>query len=307
MPHDEVVVLLDAHEQAVVGESFDVQVRAAARSCAPTRCAAAAPCHVASSRRRRATWRRSTASRRVVLELLATAEPTGTEPVARFLDRDGSAASQAAELVVVTGLLDARLTDALLERAFARRPTALVLVEASSWLREGGSRPDPALLRLDAAGVPIAAIRKGDDLAVKLSGFEEERGPWLGLQSSPSASASSSSGTGPGSRSLGKHRPTLLMVLLGTAPALLPTFRWRLGAAGAALPSRANRARGVASLVAREVADRAVNGFLDFYDVLVPFDAVTHPLMHGVFSWRSSSSRRSLGWRLRRGGRSWRG
>ena len=83
-------------------------------------------------------------------------------------------ASQATELVVVTGLLDARLTDALLERAFARRPTALVLVEAASFGPEQAAPVrDPALLRLHAAGVPIATIRKGDDLAAKLSGFEE--------------------------------------------------------------------------------------------------------------------------------------
>jgi hypothetical protein len=111
---------------------------------------------------------------RVALELLATAEPTGTEPVARFLDRDSSAAAQAAELVVVTGALDARLTDALLERAFARRPTALVLVETASFgPAEAPPARDPALLRLHAAGVPIARYRKGDDLGAKLSGFEE--------------------------------------------------------------------------------------------------------------------------------------
>jgi hypothetical protein len=80
----------------------------------------------------------------------------------------------AAELVVVTGALDARLTDALLERALARRPTALVLVETASFGPNGASSArDPALLRLYAAGVPVAAIRKGDDLAAKLSGFEE--------------------------------------------------------------------------------------------------------------------------------------
>jgi transglutaminase-like putative cysteine protease len=77
--------------------------------------------------------------------------------------------------------------------------------------------------------------------------------------------------------------PMLLMVLLGTAPALLPTFRWRIGAAGVALILAA----AIALDVSRpwsigKIAGRAGNGFLDFYDVLVPFDAVAHPLMHGV-------------------------
>jgi transglutaminase-like putative cysteine protease len=77
--------------------------------------------------------------------------------------------------------------------------------------------------------------------------------------------------------------PMLLMVLLGTAPALLPTFRWRIGAAGVALIV----AGAIALDVSRpwsigKIAGRAGRGFLDFYDVLVPFDAVAHPLMHGV-------------------------
>jgi protein-glutamine gamma-glutamyltransferase len=77
--------------------------------------------------------------------------------------------------------------------------------------------------------------------------------------------------------------PMLLMVLLGTAPALLPTLRWRLGAAGVALLV----AGAIALDVSRpwsigRIAGRAGRGFLDFYDVLVPFDAVAHPLMHGV-------------------------
>ena len=175
MPHDEVAVLLDADEHAVVGESFDVQVRAAGsilrahalagrRSLLTVTSSPPASCHVASFD---GDWR-------AALELLASAEPTGTEPLARFLDRDASAAGQAAELVVVTGALEARLTDALLERALARRPTALVLVETASFAHEGAAPGrDPALLRLHAAGVPIATIRKGDDLAAKLSGFEE--------------------------------------------------------------------------------------------------------------------------------------
>ena len=173
MPHDEVAVLLDADEHAVVGESFDMQVRAAGsilrahalagrRSLLTVTSSPPVSCHVASFD---GEWK-------IALELLASAEPTGPEPVVRYLDRDAS--GHAAELVVVTGALDARLTDALLERALARRPTALVLVETASFGPNGAPPArDPALLRLQAAGVPVATIRQGDDLGAKLSGFEE--------------------------------------------------------------------------------------------------------------------------------------
>ena len=82
--------------------------------------------------------------------------------------------SQATELVAVTASLDTGLADALLDRAFARKPTSLILVEAASF-RPGGAPPlrDPALLRLQAGGIPVAVLRQGDDLAAKLSGFEE--------------------------------------------------------------------------------------------------------------------------------------
>jgi uncharacterized protein (DUF58 family) len=175
MPHDEVAVLLDADEHAVVGESFDAQVRAAGsilrahalagrRSLLTVTASPPVSCHVTSFD---GEWR-------VALEVLASAEPTGSEPVARFLERDASATGLAAELVLVTGALDARLTDALLERALARLPTALVLVETASFGAEGAPPAhDPALLRLHTAGVPVATIRKGDDLAAKLSGYEE--------------------------------------------------------------------------------------------------------------------------------------
>jgi transglutaminase-like putative cysteine protease len=77
--------------------------------------------------------------------------------------------------------------------------------------------------------------------------------------------------------------PMLLMIVLGVAPALLPTFRWRIAGVTVAL-----LLAGVSALdVARPwsigtIAARAGRGFLDFYDVLVPFDGAAHPLMHGV-------------------------
>jgi hypothetical protein len=46
---------------------------------------------------------------------------------------------------------------------------ALVYVEAASFAGRR-SRPEPDLLRLQAAGVPIAVVRHGDDLATALHG-----------------------------------------------------------------------------------------------------------------------------------------
>jgi uncharacterized protein (DUF58 family) len=175
MPHDEVAVLLDADERAVVGESFDVQVRAAGsilranalRSRRALLTITSSPpqtCQVASFD---GDWRSA-------LEHLAAAEPTGTEPVARYLERDASPAAQATELVVVTAVLDAALVDALLDRAFARRPVSLVLVDAASFNgKERVPLRDPALLRLQGSGVPVATVQRGDDLAAKLTGLEE--------------------------------------------------------------------------------------------------------------------------------------
>jgi uncharacterized protein (DUF58 family) len=175
MPHDEIGVLVDADARAVVGESFDVQVRAAGsmlraqalRSRRAVLTVTSSPpesCHVASFD---GEWR-------LALELLAAAEPTGTEPLARFVHRDASAAAHAFELVAVTSLLSTQLSDALLERALARRPTSLVFVDPASFRPERAAPTrEPVLLRLQMAGVPIAVVRRGDDLAAKLSGFEE--------------------------------------------------------------------------------------------------------------------------------------
>jgi hypothetical protein len=71
--------------------------------------------------------------------------------------------------VVVTSRIERSLVDRLLERALTRRPVALVHVEAASFAGRP-HRPDPELLRLQAAGVPIAVVRHGDDLAAVLYG-----------------------------------------------------------------------------------------------------------------------------------------
>ena len=174
-PHDEVAVLLDADRRAVVGESFDVQVRAAGsilrahalrgrRAVLTLTSNPPESCHVATFD---GEWR-------LALELLAAAEPTGSEPLERFLGRDASPAAHATELVAVTASLTPDLANALVERALARRQTSLVLVDAPSFQRrEPVPLRDPALLRLQAAGVPVAVVQRGDDLVAKLSGIAE--------------------------------------------------------------------------------------------------------------------------------------
>ena len=77
--------------------------------------------------------------------------------------------------------------------------------------------------------------------------------------------------------------PMLLMVVLGVLPALLPTFRWRIGGAAVALLVAGASAMDVdRPWSVGRIAARAGRGFLDFYDVLVPFEGAAHPLMHGV-------------------------
>ena len=72
------------------------------------------------------------------------------------------------DLVVVTSRLDPALVDRLCRRALARRGAALVYVEPASFTG-AAARPDAGLLRLYAAGVPVAVVRRGADLAAALS------------------------------------------------------------------------------------------------------------------------------------------
>jgi transglutaminase-like putative cysteine protease len=73
-----------------------------------------------------------------------------------------------------------------------------------------------------------------------------------------------------------------LMIALGVAPALLPSTRLRLAGAGVALIAAWSIALDVRPYELGKVLGRAGGGFLDFYDVLVPFDASAHRLMNGV-------------------------
>jgi uncharacterized protein (DUF58 family) len=169
-PRDEIAVLLDADAAAVVGESFDVQVRAAGSILDSYVRRSRRAVLVVNSERREvqqvhsvaADWRRA-------LELLAAAEPTGRSAVARLLAEQDGPAARALELAVVTARLEPALVDRLVQRAAAHRRVSLVHVDAASF-NGARRRPEPLLLRLHAAGIPVATVRAGDDLAAALEG-----------------------------------------------------------------------------------------------------------------------------------------
>ena len=169
-PRDEIAVLLDADASAVVGESFDMQVRAAGSILESYVRRGRRAVLVVNSERRdvqqvhspAADWRRA-------LELLAAAEPTGRGSLGRLLAEHDGPAARALELAVVTARLEPGLVDRLVQRALSRRKVSLVYVDPASF-NGAPRRPEPLLLRLGAAGIPVAVVRAGDDLASALEG-----------------------------------------------------------------------------------------------------------------------------------------
>jgi uncharacterized protein (DUF58 family) len=176
---DEVAVILDAEAAPVVGtapgSSFEAQVRAAG---------SILQAHVRAGRRsvlvvndaQRAVREVHTAGEewRQALELLASVEPDGAEPVANVLADQASPAARALELVVVTAAVTTTLVDRLAQRARARRRVSLVFVDAGSFARSPRLATEPLLLRLQAAGIPLAVVRSGDDLAEVLGSSRRE-------------------------------------------------------------------------------------------------------------------------------------
>jgi uncharacterized protein (DUF58 family) len=160
----------DASAEASVGESFDVQVRAAA-SILEAFASRGRRAVLVVDAARRAEQRVDSAAegRRRALELLASVEPTGRGALASVLGDHGSGAARALELVVVTARLDSRLVERMVERVAGRRRTSLVYVDAATFAGAPAQRL-PALLRLQAAGVPVAVVRADDDLRAALEG-----------------------------------------------------------------------------------------------------------------------------------------
>jgi uncharacterized protein (DUF58 family) len=159
-PRDDVAVVLDAWRGSP-RPLFDVAVRAAGsilQAYARRSRRAALVLGGASTEIQRVQaegdWRRA-------LELLAGAEADGTEPPWQLLAGERNPATLALDLVFVTPRLDGGVVDRLVQRATARRNTALVYVD-------GVRDREPALLRLQSAGVAVAVVREGDDLAAVL-------------------------------------------------------------------------------------------------------------------------------------------
>lgn len=171
-PRDEMAVVLDAEAGNGAGESFDVQVRVAGSIVlAHTRRSRRAVLVVNSAVTRIVPAGSSEGDRHRLLEVLAAAEPEGRSPVEALLADEGSPVVRALELVVVTARLTPGLIHGLVQRSLADRHASLVYVDAASFGR-GLPAPrarEPGLLRLQAAGIPVAVVRRGDDLAAVLS------------------------------------------------------------------------------------------------------------------------------------------
>jgi uncharacterized protein (DUF58 family) len=172
---DEVAVVLDGDAAGAAGSapdsSFDAAVRAAG-SIVRAHVRAGRPAVLVLNTREREVqsvategpeWERA-------LGVLAGAMPDSRTPVATLLDSGDGVAGRSLELVVITSLLEPALVRRLLERAAALRPAALVHVDAPTFAGRRSS-PQPALLQLQAAGIPVAVVRHGEDLRQALGGI----------------------------------------------------------------------------------------------------------------------------------------
>jgi uncharacterized protein (DUF58 family) len=167
-PRDEIAVILDADATAVVGDSFEVQVRAAGSilraHAAHGRRAVLA---VNSAERPSARVASLDGDWHAALGVLAAAEPDGSRPVVELLARESGPASRAVETVVVTARLSGALATKLVQRALSGQGVSVVWVDAASFAARAVSI-EPELLRLQSAGVAVAVVRSGDSLAAVL-------------------------------------------------------------------------------------------------------------------------------------------
>ena len=178
-PRDETAVLLDGHAAAVVGKApdntFELQVQAAgsilkAHAARGRRAALIVNCASRAYQRVHSfdgDWLRA-------LDALAAVEPDGPTPVTSMLADEAGPASRALELTVVTASLSPRLADRLAQRVFQRHAATLVYIDPVSFAAPEKDEMDTGvaaqIIRLERAGVPVAVVRRGDDLVSVLGG-----------------------------------------------------------------------------------------------------------------------------------------
>lgn len=172
-PRDDVVILLDCDPTAVVGpagaSSFDEQVRAAG-SILRAHVARGMRSVLVLARKGAPTIRISSLEDwPLALEALAAAEPDGGLSLLEVLADDRGAAARAPELTVVTAQLEPRAVDRIAYGVAGKR-VSVVWVDAASYAGRQQPTPSLALLRLAGVGVPVAVIRRGDQLASVLAG-----------------------------------------------------------------------------------------------------------------------------------------
>jgi len=170
-PRDTVVVLLDSDPAGACGEppdsSFDDAVRAAGsilrayatrgrKASLVTTGAESAMTHVSSL----------SEDFRAALGLLAAAEPNAHSRLPRWLAHEQTRTAQAGELVVVTANLEPAAVSALLAVA-SRRLLSVVWIDSPSYAGRP-SRAATGPLRLASLRIPMAVVRRGDDLAAVL-------------------------------------------------------------------------------------------------------------------------------------------
>ena len=170
-PRDTVVVLLDSDPAGACGEppdsSFDDAVRTAG-SVLKTYASRGRKASLVTTGTDYAAASVSSLSDdfRAALGVLAAAEPDARSRLPRWLAHEQSRTAQAGELVVVTANLEPVAIDALLAVA-SRRLLSVVWIDSPSYAGRP-TRTAAGPLRLASLGIPVAVVRRGDDLATAL-------------------------------------------------------------------------------------------------------------------------------------------
>jgi len=170
-PRDAVVVLLDCDPAGASGRPPDSSFDAAVR-------AAGSVLKVYAGRGRKAALVSTggggvvvqvsslAENFRSVLGVLAAAEPDARSTLARWLVHEQTRTAQAGELVVVTASLESAAVDVLIAVA-SRRLLSIVWIDAPSFAGRPTRTPSGPL-RLSGVGIPVAVVRRGDDLTAAL-------------------------------------------------------------------------------------------------------------------------------------------